>query len=87
MEKYLIIYQDITNDSESAPDLLEHEKNVPLIKDTFGECEDMIKADIEYWTSQRPSPKEVSVKNNGYMTVVSDSYGSCSYYIRKIIIE
>ena len=86
MEKYVVIYLDKSNDAEYSPDLLKFENNKSFIKDTFEECENEIKSDIEYWKQNRPNPSEVTILNNGYMTTVSDSYGSCSYYIRKIFI-
>ena len=87
MEKYLIIYHDKSNDNEFFPELLNAENHKPILKDSFNECENEIKKDIEYWKQNRRYPSEVTILNNGYMTTVSDSYGSCSYYIRKIIIE
>jgi hypothetical protein len=86
MEKYVVIYLDKSNDAEYSPDLLKFENNKSFIKDTFEECENEIKSDIEFWKSNRPIPSEVSVNNNGNIFIVSDSYGSCSYYIRKIFI-
>jgi hypothetical protein len=87
LEKYLIIYHDISNGWETAPELLEKEKDKPVLTNTFFEAERKIKEDIEYWKRNRPDINNVKIENNGYIWKASDTYGSCTYYIRKIFID
>lgn len=87
LEKYLIIYHDISLNWESNPELLEEEKDKPILTNTFFEAESKIKEDIEYWKRNRPNINDVKIENNGYIWKVSDTYGSCTYYIRKIFID
>lgn len=86
MERFLIIFHDFSDDCEYNPDLLASESNIPILKDTFEECEKEILTDIEYWKSRRPHPEEVVVNQNGYFFEVSDCCGKCKYYIRKIFL-
>jgi hypothetical protein len=86
MEKFIIIFQDLSADFESDPNLLHAENNTPFIGNSVTECEDFIKADINYWKMHRPYPEDVEITNEGTKFKISDSYGSCEYFIKKIIL-
>ena len=86
MEKFIIIFQDFGTDFEGYPNLLHAENNTPFIGNSVAECEDYIKADIDYWKTHRADPEDCKMTNDGSKFKISDSYGSCEYFIKKIIL-
>ena len=86
MEKFIIIFQDFGNDFECNPNLLHTENNTPFIGNSVAECEDFIKADINHWKMYRPDPENCKMTSDSTKFKISDSYGSCEYFIKKIIL-